>query len=189
LYSEIIDRVRDTLKQCIADFEVRIQSDDKNSKQLHENLIKRLKLKLEELNKKELSQWEKYSEEDMPKEIFEKLNEKVLKEKDEIQQALCKAYESMPEPIDYEEQLLRFKDALEALDNPDVSAEKKNKLLKACIERIDYKREKAVRKSSQQTRYYDKEQKKTRYKSPLQTGGNWTNPPIELDIKLAVRKG
>ena len=188
LYSEIIDRVRDTLEQCIRDFEVRIQADDKNSKQLHENLIKRLKLKMEELNKKEMNQWEKYSEEEMPKEIFEKLNEKVLKEKDEIQQALCKAYESMPEPIDYEEQLLRFKDALEALNNPETSAEKKNKLLKACIERIDYKREKAVRKKSQQVRFYDKELKQTRYKSPLQTGGNWTNPPIELDIQLAVKK-
>ena len=187
LFSEIIDRVRDTLKQCIRDFEVRIESDDKNSQQLHENLIKRLKLKMEELNKKELSQWEKYSEEEMPKEIFDKLNEKVLKEKDEIQQALCKAYESMPEPIDYEEQLLRFKQALNALDDPEVSAEKKNKLLKACIERIEYKREKSVRIKSQQVRYYDKEQKATRYKSPLKTGGNWTNPPIELDIQLAVK--
>ena len=187
LHREIMDRVRETLAQCIKDFEVRINNDDKSSAQLHENLIKRLKLKLEELNKKEISQWEKYSEENMPKEIFEKLNEKVLKEKDEIQQALCKAYESMPEPIDYEEQLLRFKDALEALDDPNVSAEKKNKLLKACIERIDYHREKAERIKSQQTRYYDKETKQTRYKSPLKTGGNWSNPPIELDIKLAVR--
>jgi DNA invertase Pin-like site-specific DNA recombinase len=188
LYSEIFDRVKESLEKCIKDFEVRIESDDKDSKQLHENLIKHLKLKLEELNKKELRQWEKYSEEEMPKEIFDKLNAKVLKEKDEVQQALCKAYESMPEPIDYEEQLLRFKDALEALNDPECSAEKKNKLLKNCIERIDYKREKAVRKKSQQTRYYDKELKKTRYKSPLETGGNWTNPPIELDIKLAVRK-
>jgi DNA invertase Pin-like site-specific DNA recombinase len=187
LHREIMDRVRDTLKQCIKDFEVRIKNNDNDSAKMHENLIKRLKLKLEELNKKELNQWEKYSEEEMPKEIFEKLNEKVLKEKDEIQQALCKAYESMPEPIDYEEQLLRFKDALNAFDDPNVSAEKKNKLLKACIERIDYKREKAVRIKSQQTRYYDKETKQTRYTSPLKTGGNWTNPPIELDIKLAVQ--
>lgn len=189
LYSEIIDRVRDTLKECIEDFEVRIQSDDKTSQQLHENLIKRLKAKLEDLNRKELSQWEKYSEEDMPKEIFEKLNEKVLAEKDEVQQALCKAYESMPEPVDYEEQLFRFKNALDALEDPGVSAEKKNKLLKACIERIDYKREKAVRIKSKQVRYYDKEQKRTRNKSPLNAGGNWTNPPIELDIKLAVKRG
>lgn len=186
LYSEIIDRVRETLEQCIEDFEIRIQNDDKSSQQLHENLIKRLKLKMEELNKKEINQWEKYSEENMPKEIFERLNEKVLKEKDEVQQALCKAYESLPEPIDYEEKLLRFKNALEALEDPEASAAKKNKLLKACIERIDYKREKAVRKKSEQVRYYDKELKKTRYKSPLQTGGNWTAPEIELDIKLRV---
>ena len=186
LYSEILDRVRETLEQCINDFEIRIQADDKDSQQLHENLIKRLKLKLEELNKKELSQWEKYSEEEMPKEIFEKLNAKVLAEKDEIQQALCKAYESMPEPVDYEERLHRFKDALDALNDPEVPAEKKNRLLKACIERIDYRREKATRIKSQQVRYYDKELKQTRYKSPLQTGGNWTNPPIELDIKLRV---
>ena len=188
LYSEIIERVQETLEKCINDFEIRIQNDDKSSQQLHENLIKRLKAKIEELNRKELSQWEKYSEEDMPKEIFDKLNAKVLKEKDEVQQALCKAYESMPEPIDYEEQLLRFKLALETLNDPKASPEKKNKLLKACIERIDYKREKAERIKSQQVRYYDKELKQTRYKSPLDTGGNWTNPPIELDIKLAVKQ-
>lgn len=190
LYSEIQDRVREVLQQCIEDFEIRIKNDDGNSHKLHENLIKHLKAKLEELEKKELSQWEAQSDPDpekrMPQHIFKMLNEKLLKEKDEIQQALCKAYESMPEPVDYKERLLRFKDALEALDNPEVSAEKKNKLLKACIERIDYKREKAVRIKSQQVRYYDKEQKKTRYKSPLSTGGNWTSPEIELDIKLRV---
>lgn len=186
LYSEIIDRVRDVLRECIEDFEVRISNDDKTSQQLHESLIKRLKAKKEELEKKELNQWEKYSEEEMPKEIFDKLNEKVLKEKDEVVQALRNAYESMPEPEDYEEKLYRFRDALEVLDDPEVSAETKNVLLKACIERIDYKREKAERIKSQQVRYYDKELKQTRYKSPLNTGGNWTNPPIELDVKLRV---
>lgn len=189
LYSEIIDRARETLKDCIKDFEIRIKNDDKDSRKLHDNLIKRLKAKKEELNKKEMNQWEKYSEEDMPKEIFEKLNAKVLKEKEEVDQALCKAYESMPEPEDYEEKLLRFKDALEALDNPNVSAATQNKLLKACIERIDYKRDKAERIKSQQIRYYDKDLKQTRYKSPLNTGGNWTNPPIELDITLRLLKG
>ena len=146
----------------------------------------RKKAKQEELNKKEIAQWEKYTEEGMPKHIFDKLNEKVLQEKEEVQQALCKAYESMPEPIDYEEKLLRFKDALEALGNPDVTPAKQNSLLKACIERIDYKREKAVLIKSQQTRYYDTEMKATRYTSPLKTGANWTNPEFELDIKLRV---
>ena len=92
----------------------------------------------------------------------------------------------MPEPIDYEERLHRFKDALEAMDNPNVPAETKNRLLKACIERIEYNRKKAERVKSQQTRYYDKELKMTRHKSPLQTGANWTNPEIELNVKLRV---
>ena len=186
LYDEIIDRVCDVLEKCIEDFEIRIKNNDDDSLKHHATLIKQLKAKQEELLKKELSQWEKYTEENMPKEIFDKLNEKVLKEKEEIQDALCKAYESMPERIDYEEKVYRFKDALEALKDPEVPAAKKNDFLKACIDRIDYKREKAERIKSQQTRYYDKELKKTRHTSPLNTGGNWTNPPIELNIKLRV---
>ncbi len=186
LYSEMIEKVCDILKECIQDFEMRIQNDDKDSQKLHDNLIKRLKAKQEELNKKEISQWEKYTEEGMPKHIFDKLNEKVLKEKEEVHQALCKAYESMPAPVDYEERLIRFRDALDTLQNPEAPAELQNKLLKACIERIDYNRGKAVRTPSQQICYYDKELKKTRYKSPLNTGGNWTSPPIELDVKLKL---
>lgn len=186
LYQEIIDRVCSVLEECIADFEMRIKNNDDDSIKHHETLLKRLKAKQEELHKKELSQWEKYTEEGMPKHIFDALNEKVLKEKEEVQQALCKAAESMPMRVDYEEKLLRFKDALEALKDPEVSAAKKNALLKACIDRIDYNRLKAERIKSQQTRYYDKVLKKTRHTSPLKTGGNWTGPQIELDIKLRM---
>ena len=191
LYDEAIEKVVEVLKQCIADFEMRIQNNDGDSVKLHLSLIKRLEAKREELDKKELAQWEAQADPNpakrMPDHIFQRLNEKLLAEKEEVRQALCKAYESMPEPVDYEEQKRRFEDALNALLDPEVTAQRKNTLLKACIERIDYKREKAVRKKSQQVRYYDKEQKRTRNKSPLPTGGNWTTPPIELDVKLKVR--
>lgn len=190
LYEEMIDRVCAILEQCIEDFEVRISNDVGDSARLHAQLIKNLERKMKELQARELSQWEKQSDPDpaqrMPPEIFKQLNEKLLKEKDEIQQALCKAYESMPEPVDYEERLKKFRDALDALKNPDVDAQTKNRLLKACIERIEYSREKPERIASKQIRYYDKELKKTRNKSPLPTGGNWTSPPIELDVKLKV---
>lgn len=186
LYSEIIDRVCEILEECIEDFEMRIKNNNEDSQKLHADLIKRLEAKRDELEKKEISQWEKYSEDGMPKHIFDTLNEKVLHEKEEITQALCKAKAAMPNPVDYEEKRRRFQNALDALNNPEVSAQEKNRLLKACIERIDYRREKAERIQSQQVRYYDKEQKRTRYKSPLNTGGNWTSPPIELDVKLRV---
>ena len=120
----------------------------------------------------------------MPQEIFQQLNAKLLKEKEEVQQALCKAYESMPEPVDYEEKLHRFKDALEALKDPETNAETKNRLLKACIERIDYSREKPVRIKSTAKRVTVNGR---RIKPDgLPTGANWTSPPIDLDVKLKV---
>lgn len=178
LYDEIIDRVIDALEQCIEDFEIRIKNNDDDSIKHHATLIKRLKAKQEELQKKELSQWEKYTEEQMPKHIFDALNEKVLKEKEEVQQALCKAAESMPERIDYEEKVFRFKDALEALKDPDVPAADKNNFLKSCIERIDYKRDKAERIKREPG-----QRKGKGFDSP---GGRWTTPIIELDIKLRL---
>ena len=190
LASEMIDRVCDILEECIEDFEIRLESNAGDSAKLHKKLITNLEKQMEDIKERELAQWEQQSHPDpsqrMPAEIFKQLNERLLKEKQEVQEALCKAYESMPEPVDYEEQICKFRDALEALKDPDVDVEVKNNLLKACIERIDYKRDKPQRIKSQQIRYYDKETKRTRWKSPLNTGGNWTQPPIELDVKLKV---
>lgn len=189
-YDEMIEKVVNVLEQCIEDFEIRLANDAGDSVKLHAKLIKNLEKKMEELQKKELAQWEQQAHPDpdqrMPPHIFKQLNEKILKEKEEINDALCKAYESMPEPVDYSEKLVRFKDALAALKDPDVDAKAKNALLKNCIERIEYKREKPQRINSKQETYYDKEQKKTRYKSPLNVGANWTTPPIEINVKLKV---
>lgn len=190
LFSDVIEQVEKILEQCIEDFEVRLQSDEDNSVKLHANLIKNLEKRMKELQEKEISQWEAQSHPDpaqrMPQEIFKQLNQRLLKEKEEVQQALCKAYESMPEPVDYEEKIVKFKDALDALRNPDVNAATKNRLLKACIDRIEYHREKPERIKSQKIHYYDKTRKRTRCKSPLDAGGHWTSPPIELDVKLKV---
>ena len=190
LYAEMIDRVCSILEQCIADFQTRLKNNEGDSLKLHKKLVQNLEQRKKELEAKELSQWEAQSSPDpaqrMPPHIFQQLNEKLLKEKEEVQQALCKAYESMPEPVNYEEKILTFTEALNALRDPNCDPAKQNRLLKACIERIEYSREKPQRMASQQTRYYDPERKQTRYTSPLNKGGNWTSPPIELDVKLKV---
>lgn len=182
LYEDIISRVVETLEQCIEDFEIRLNNDTGDSLKLHNKLIKTLEQKMKDLQAKELSQWEQQSHPDesqrMPPHIFKQLNEKLLKEKEEVQQALCKAYESMPEPVDYEDKLLRFKDALEALKDPEADAVKQNRLLKDCIDRIEYQRERPERLKKGAG-----EKKGTRFKS---SGGKWSNPPIYLDIKLKV---
>ena len=109
----------------------------------------------------------------MPPEIFKVLRDKLSKEKEETQKALSQAYNSMPKPINYEEKILKFRDALSALKDDNVSVELKNNLLKACIERIDYHRDAP-------------ERLKRNKDSVLPVGGGWTEPPIELDIKVKI---
>lgn len=188
LYEDMIERVCAVLEQCIEDFEMRIKNDEGDSAKLHAKMIERLENKLKELEAKELSQWEAQSDPNesqrMPAHIFKQLNEKLLKEKDEIQKALCNAYESMPEPVDYEEKIRKYKDALSALRDPDMDAQQKNRLLKSCIDRIDYNREKPKLKRSTAKRVTVNG--KRIKKDGLKVGANWTETPIEINVKLKV---
>ena len=193
-YEEFENYIVDVLKQCIADFEIRVNNDNSDSIKLHEKLLKSLEKKMQELEAKEIAQWEAQANPDpsqrMPPNVFKILNEKLLKEKEEVKEAMCNARKSMPEAIDYQEKIYRFSEALNALLDPDVDAQLKNKLLKDCIERIDYKREKPERIKNPQKKTYRNgrpDGKGRRLKpNPLPSGANWTNPPIEIDVKLKV---
>ena len=44
----------------------------------------------------------------MPQEIFKKLNQKLLTEKEEVQKALAKAKGSIPKQVDYREEMMKF---------------------------------------------------------------------------------
>lgn len=178
-FDEVMERVCEVLQQCIEDFEIRIKNNEGDSVKIHARLVKNLEDKLKDLDAKELAQWETQSHPDptqrMPAEVFKKLNEKLLKEKAEVKQALCNAYESTPEPVNYEEKVRMFTDALKALKDPNVEPIVKNELLKACIERIDYYRERPERKKPA----------KGNGTFPM-IATQWHSPPIELDVKLRV---
>jgi hypothetical protein len=88
----------------------------------------------------------------------------------------------MPQHIDYSEKQARFKNALDSLRNPDIDAAAKNKLLKSCIERITYSREKPQRLRSTAKRVTVNGRRIR--PDGLPTGGNWTSPEIELNVKL-----
>lgn len=160
---EMREAVAKILKDAIEDFRLHISSND-DSAATQAQLISRLEQRLDTLVKLEIAQWEKYTMEEMPKEVFDVLNHKVLSEKEQVTQALCTARDALPEPIDYSAKEVMFSDALALLQDPDAPPLQKNLLLKRCIERIDYSREK----------------KKT-------SNRRWGEPePMELDVHLNV---
>jgi hypothetical protein len=148
-HAEVMARVCDALRDCIADFEVRVEQEKDDSIELHRNLVAELEKRLRDLEITEKLQWTAKHhpdpEERMPAHIFKELNGKLLKEKEEINEALCKAKDSIPDLVDYGEQIVKFTDTIEALENPNLSASEKNKHLSNIIERIEYYRPPTVK--------------------------------------------
>ena len=180
IFAEIYRDVCTAIKDCIQDFELRIQNNQDDSFKLHKDLVVRLEKKLKELEEKEVKQWEdQYNPEvAMPQEIFKKLNQKLLLEKEEVQKALSKAKGSMPKQVDYREEMLKFEDALDALEDPEVDAKAKNQYLKNIIDKIEYERSSTVRITKHNAEYYGVDTSK---------GLQWYTPPYKIKLKLKYR--
>jgi hypothetical protein len=173
--SEVIEAVCEHLRKCIEDFTVELGKSDNRLAEEHEEHIKFLQRKLAEAEKKEISIWDKYTEEGMPKAIFEKLKAKCEEEKKNLESALGKAYAEKPQCIDYEDKISRFYEALDLLKDDSVSAEVKNRFLKTIIDRIEYDRKPSIRMSEEDAK-----------NAGIKTNNGWYSPDFILDIHIKV---
>ena len=139
--TDVFSEVVRVLTESIEDFEVRINNGSDDCAEQHRKLIDRLEKKLAKLQDLEAKQWDEKLKGAMPAHIFDRLNAQTVAEIEEIQHTLYEAKSSMPEPVDLGERIVAFKMALEALQDPDAPIKEVNKLLKDCIERIDYHRD------------------------------------------------
>ncbi|MDY4581644.1 MAG: recombinase family protein [Candidatus Faecousia sp.] len=162
--SEFTEAVIASMEQEIADFDLKLENASDDSAVLQEQLIARLEKRLEELDRLELAQWDKYTQEAMPKHIFEQLNQKVTQEKATVLLELKTAKETVPPKVDYTQKRETFAAAVKTLQNPNASVKEQNQLLKQCIDRITYSRSK-------------KDSTNRRFGTP---------EPIELDIHFKV---
>lgn len=163
--SEVMNEVVKVLEETIEEFELRIEKGTDDSALIHHQMVERLEKRLRELQELEIAQWDAKTKGGMPDHVFERLNGETVAEIAEVQQALCTARGSIPEPINLQERVTTFRAALDALLDPDAPVKEKNKLLKACIERITYSRKRAGNKG------HPKKGEET---------------PIQLDFKLRV---
>lgn len=180
---ELIPLVVEALKDSISDFEMKMENNGASEAERHANIIKSLERRLKELEEKEVSLWDRLTEDKMPKAVFDKLNDKVVQDIEETKTALCNARESMPEQTDYEEKIFRFTAALDALTDDSKSVAEKNRLLKQCIDVINYEREKPQRIKSENKKRVKIDGKWKRTNGLIQ-GGCWTSPTITLDVQL-----
>lgn len=160
---EFTEAVIEALEEAIADFDLKLETAPDDTA-MQERIVAQLEKRLGELNRLELAQWDKYTQEGMPKHIFDQLNEKVILERDNVLNQLKVARETAPQKVDYAQKRITFDATVKSLKDPNVSIKEKNLLLKQCIDKIIYNRNR-------------KESVNRRYGAP---------EPMELDFHLKV---
>lgn len=163
---DVLAEVVKVLRETVADFELRIDRGQDDSVEIHRQMVERLEKRLVELQELEITQWDEKTKGKMPAHVFDRLNAQTLAEMETVQHELCIAKDSIPEPIDLQARRVTFQAALDALLDPDAPAKEQNRLLKECIERIDYHRNKTNRR--------------------IPTGQSDPDAPIMLEFKLRI---
>lgn len=138
----VYQAVIDTLEMIVEDFKIQMKNDD--SKKIYDINDKMLKEAVKELDKLEERQEELYDlleSQIYTKEVFLKRNDKLAKEREDLQKQIEYLKNNTIKPIDYEEKIMMFSDVIKALKDMNVSAKQKNILLKHIIDKIEYTRD------------------------------------------------
>lgn len=175
LHDDLISVVIEHIKKNIEDFTMMISEDDYTSYEKHMDYISLLEKKLAEAEEKEIAIWEKYSEEGMPKNVFEKLRSKYENEKESLEAALTRAYNEAPKKTNYQEVIFSLYEALDALQDDSATPAMQNKVLKTIISRIECSRPLAVRMTPQEAE-----------EKGVKTDNGWYTSDFEVDIHLLL---
>jgi DNA invertase Pin-like site-specific DNA recombinase len=173
--SDLTEAIIKYLKKSLEDLSAKVTDDDGNKKEKHTEYVSLLEARYVEIEKKELSLWDKYAEEKMPKQVFDKLMEKCMEEKQNLENQIESAYNDVPQHIDYKGAIATLHETIDALSDDNVSASAKNNLLKSVVDKIVYKRPKAIKMSVEEAK-----------QKGVKIQGGWYCPEFELDITLKL---
>ena len=173
---DLIDAVISHLKVNLNNLSAQV-TDEKgeNKKEKHTEYVSLLESKYVEIEKKELSLWDKYAEENMPKQVFDKLMADCMEKKQKLENELELAYNNVPVFTDYKGAIATLHEAIDSLSNDSVSASIKNKILLSVVDKIVYRRPKAIRMTVEEAKAKN-----------VQLQGGWYCPEFELDIHLKI---
>lgn len=135
----VIDAVISALQNSIADFEYKLNHDnDKTIRDTKEKVIADLEKELKTLEDQRAGLFDKLERGIYTENEFLERKQTLTGRIDALQEEIYLERKSVPDEVDYHEQIYTFRRTIETLRNPNIDARHKNELLKAIIERIDY---------------------------------------------------
>lgn len=136
---EVIEAVSFALEmEHLPDLEVKLTNDEGKSAAIQKKQIEKMNLELDELHAKEDRQHDLLESGTYTEEVFLKRNKALHAEIEELKSKIYEARQNLPKEINYKDKIIKLQDAIAGLRDESLSAEQKNRLLKAIVQRIEY---------------------------------------------------
>lgn len=135
---EGIEAVINALEHAeLPELQARAKNGDGHAVAIQKKLLDQLEKKMEEFRVQEEKQYDLLETGVYTHAKFEQRNAALRQKMEELQERIYQTKATMPKEVDYEEKVVTLQNAIEALKDPEVDCEKKNKLLKSIVKKIE----------------------------------------------------
>lgn len=122
----------------LQDIQDKIANGEGNAANIQKQRLAKLSKQMEEYKEQEDNQYDLLERKKYTQEVFDRRNAALRKKMDECEKEIHLTRASMPKNVDYGNVEVKLKEAIATLKDPDASNRKKNNLLRAVIDRIEY---------------------------------------------------
>lgn len=140
-YNKVMDAVACAIENHIADFQLKVDGGDEDEAVRHAQMISDMERNFETLKAKRKKLMEYFENDIYTEEEFLERKKDINEEMTMLSARIEVAKTEKPVVIDYREKIIKFKEVIAAVKNPDTPVKEVNDLLKEIICRIDYTRE------------------------------------------------
>ena len=142
--SEVEQAVLAALEQSeLPDLQAKWKSGEGNSIAIQKKLLESLEKEMENYRQQEEKQYEFLETGRYTPDVFDKRNAALREKIEDCRKNILEAKQKLPKAIDLKKKIADMESAIAALRDNSVSAEAKNKFLKAVVDRIEYSAEDA----------------------------------------------
>ena len=137
--SELENAITIALEQSeLPALQAKWKSGEGNSIAIQKKLLESLEKEMANYRQQEEKQYEFLETGRYTPDVFDKRNAVLRQKMEDCQERIYKAKATMPKEVNYAERIVLLKKAIAAMKDENRSAEEKNRLLKAIVERIEF---------------------------------------------------
>ena len=135
---DAIKNVSNSLESISIELEAKTNSSDSDDDSIYAKQIQRMEDELQSMAEQEKKQYDLLEKGIYSEDVFLERNSSIRAEMNDLSQKIDTLKKNRPKRINYSDQIVRLRAAVDGLRNDDLSAEEKNILLKNAVKRIDY---------------------------------------------------